>query len=222
MTTANEGIRVYVADDHAIVREGLKYFLEAFDDLVHVGEAANGLRAVEGCMQLKPHVVLMDLFMPHMNGIEAVRNIRRECPETNVVMLTSSEGCEHIFDAFRAGAVNYVLKSISIHTLANVIRAARDGKFLITDETTQILISAVRQSNRAQHNLSEREREVLALMIKGYHNVEIAEHLFISVSTVKNHISSIFSKMSVSSRSEAVARTVHEGILDDTQPAKRM
>lgn len=209
MTANTEAIRVFIADDHAIVREGMKYFLEAFEDFEFAGEADNGRKAVEECRRLKPDVVLMDLFMPVMNGIEATRILRQEHPEIRVSIMTSSDSCEYIIEAVRAGAVNYVLKGIPLSTLAEVVRATYNDQFMITEGTTQVLIAAFQRSQRPVSNLTQRELEITNLMVRGYHNTDIAGQLGISVSTVKNHISNIFKKLDATSRSEAVARAVY-------------
>jgi NarL family two-component system response regulator LiaR len=212
MVMNTERIRVFVVDDHAIVREGLKHFLEAFD-FEWVGEASNGRKAVQLCKYLKPNVVLMDLFMPTVDGIEATGLLRQECPETKVVIMTSDESCDYIIEALRAGAANYVLKGIPLNDLAQVIREANNNQFHVTHETTQLLVSVYRQHNKVEYKLTQRELEIITLLSQGWTNLEIASKLFISVSTVKNHISSIYKKMDVTSRSAAVANAVRDSIV---------
>jgi DNA-binding NarL/FixJ family response regulator len=212
--TVQEAIRVFVADDHTLVRVGLKTFLDRSDKFVCVGEAVDGAEAAKGCQQLKLDVALIDLFMPGMGGIETTRVIRSECPATRVVILTSSESCQYILKAMRTGASNYVLKDVSLPVLAEVIEAAYMDRFLLTQETTQTLIAAIQQeSSQPDCHLTRREREVLKFMIEGHQNKQIACQLNLSVSTIKYHVSHILRKLDATSRSEAVARTLHMNLL---------
>jgi NarL family two-component system response regulator LiaR len=199
-------IRVLLADDHAVVRSGLGAFLLAADDLELIGEAANGAEAVRRCAELRPDVVLMDLQMPEVDGVEATRAIRQRWPETQVLILTSFREEERVQAALVAGAIGYLLKNVTADELAEAIRAVRAGRPALAPEATQALIQAsVRPPAPPAEELTEREREVLALMVEGLTNDGIAARLSISRSTVKYHVSSILGKLGAGSRTEAVA-----------------
>jgi len=198
-------IRVMLVDDHAVVRSGLAAFLLAFDDLDLVGEAGNGREAVRLASQVKPDVVLMDLMMPAMDGAATTRAIREQCPKVQVIALTSFPEDDLVKGALQAGAIGYLLKNVSADELAWAIRAARVGKPTIAPEAQQALIHAATAPRSLGFDLTEREKEVLVLMVEGISNPEIAERLVVSRATVKFHISSILSKLDASSRTEAVA-----------------
>ncbi len=200
-------IRVMVVDDHPMVRSGLKALLSAYDDLEFAGEAANGAEAVRLCEQLKPDVVLMDLVMPEMDGAAATHAIREKHPHIKVVVLTSFKEDDLVQGALRAGAIGYLLKNVSADELARAIRSAYAGRPTLAPEAAQVLIHATAQPAIGS-DLTEREREVLALMVEGLSNQEIAAKLYVSQSTVKFHVSSILSKLYVNNRTEAVALAV--------------
>ena len=212
----SQPIRVLLVDDHAVVRSGLSAFLLVFDDLELVGEASSGEEAVRLCEQLKPDVVLMDLVMPGMDGAMATQKIRERCPNIQVIALTSFKEQNLVQAVMQAGAIGYLLKNVSADELADAIRAAHAGRPTLAPEATQALIQASRagsQPPKPGHDLTDREREVLALMVEGLTNPEIAERLVVSRSTVKFHVSSILSKLEATSRTEAVALALQEGLV---------
>lgn len=199
-------IRVVLVDDHAMLRRGLRFFLMGFDDLELVAEASSGQEATQLCAEIRPDVVLMDMVMPDIDGAEATRIIRQQCPSVQVIALTSFQEEDLIERALQAGAIGYLLKNVSAQDLAHAIREAHAGRSTLAPEATKILVQATRQrANQPDHGLTEREQEVLALLVEGLSNAEIADRLVISVATVKFHVRGILNKLGVSSRTEAVA-----------------
>jgi len=204
--TNERRIRVMLVDDHAVVRSGLSTFLMVCDDMQLVGEAANGEQALGICQQARPDVVLMDLVMPGMDGVAATRKIHEQCPQTQVIALTSFKDRELVQGALRAGAIGYLLKDVTADELTNAIRAAYAGKPTLAPEAAQVLIQATHMpAEKVGPDLTEREREVLALMVQGLNNGQIADKLVVSVSTAKFHVSSVLSKLGAATRTEAVA-----------------
>ncbi len=206
-------IRVLIVDDHAMVRRGLAAFLKAKPDLLLVGEAANGGEAITLCERLQPDVVLMDLMMPGMSGAEATRVISGRWPEVRVIALTSFGDKETVRDALAAGALSYLLKNVSAEDLAEAIRAACGGRSTLAAEAVQALVQPVANAGAVGDELTPREREVLALMVKGLTNPEIAERLVVSRSTAKAHVSNVLAKLGVSNRAEAVALAVQRKLV---------
>jgi NarL family two-component system response regulator LiaR len=195
-----------LVDDHSIVRSGLTAFLLAYDDLCLVAEAEDGEDAIRRCEQAQPDVILMDLQMPIMDGPTATRIIRERYPAIQVLILTSYKEDSLIQEALKAGAMGYLLKNVTSDELANAIRTVQRGRPVLAAEATRVLIQAAARQDEPTlgADLTDREREVLRLMVKGRDNSQIAEHLFISQATVKFHVSNILSKLQASSRTEAV------------------
>jgi two-component system, NarL family, response regulator LiaR len=204
-TPASTGIRVVVVDDHTMVRRGLATFLKVFDDMVMVGEAASGQEAIRLCDELQPDVVLMDMVMPDMDGATATRLIRKQSPQVQVLALTSFKEEILVQSALQAGAIGYLLKDVSADELAQAIRAAHAGRSTLSPEAAQALVHVTSQPPAPGIDLTERELEVLTLMVDGLNNTQIAARLTVSPSTVKSHVSSILSKLGVASRTEAVS-----------------
>lgn len=201
-------IRVLIVDDHTMVRRGLAIFLKVYDDLQLVGEAATGEAAIQLCGRLMPDVVLMDLALPGMDGVEATRAIHRQFPAVRVIALTSFNEEGVVQNVLRAGAISYLLKDVSAEELARAIRAAHDGRSTLSPAAAQALIHATTQPAALGHDLTARERAVLTLMVAGLNNIEIAAELGVSPSTIKSHVSHILAKLDVSGRTEAVALAV--------------
>jgi DNA-binding NarL/FixJ family response regulator len=206
--TQTQVIRVLIVDDHDMLRSGLALFIQTHQDLLLVGEASTGKEAIDACQRLHPDVILMDLMMPQMDGVTAIRIIREQFRSIQIIALSSFADEDLVTAALSAGAISYLLKNASIDGLANAIRDAYYGKATLAAEAAQALVNAAHRPVFPNFPLSRREQEVLVLMVKGLGNAEIAERLFIGVSTVKKHVSNIFSKFSVTNRAEAVALAV--------------
>ena len=211
--TPSQPIRVMLVDDHTMVRRGLATFLKVFDDLELAGEAASGDAAIQLCARILPDVVLMDMLMPDMDGATATRVIRQQFPKVQVIALTSFKDEGLVQNALQAGAIGYLLKDVSADELAQAIRAAHAGRATLAPEAAQALVHAATQPPAPGHDLTERERAVLALMVEGLNNTEIAERLVVSPSTIKSHVSNILSKLGVTSRTEAVALAVRHRLI---------
>jgi NarL family two-component system response regulator LiaR len=209
----SQPIRVMLVDDHAMVRRGLATFLKVFDDLELAGEAGSGEAAIELCSQILPDVILMDLIMPDMDGATTTHLIRQLYPQVQVIALTSFKEPQVVQNALQAGAIGYLLKDVSADELAWAIRAAHSGKATLSPEAVQALVDATNQPPAPGMDLTEREREVLALMVEGLNNTQIAGRLVVSRSTIKTHVSHILSKLGVASRSEAVALALRSGLV---------
>ena len=203
--TDTRPIRVMIVDDHTMVRRGLAAFLKVNPDLELVGEASNGDEAVRICDHAQPEVILMDLVMPKMDGPTAVRIIRERCPHIQVIALTSFQDKELVQAALQAGAISYLLKNVSAEGLAEAIHEAYRGRPTLAPEALQALIQTANQQPSVGHDLTPREKEVLALLVEGLSNPDIAGRLFVSRSTAKAHVSNILSKLEVSNRAEAIS-----------------
>ena len=206
-------IRLLIADDHLLFREGVKALLATADDIDIVGEAGDGSAAVEGCRALKPDIVLMDINMPGMNGIQATQQILASYPQTGIIMLTMLEDDASVFAAMRSGSRGYLLKGASPNEMLSVIRAVAEGQALFGPAIATRLMNYFQELGRMPvltqpeapfPELTERELEVLHLIAQGYNNQEIAQKLVISPKTVRNHITSIFSKLQVADRAQAI------------------
>jgi NarL family two-component system response regulator LiaR len=202
---SSQTIQVLLVDDHNVVRSGLATFLRAYDDLELVGEAKNGMEALNLCREKKPDVILMDLMMPEMDGIAATRAILADYPEIKIIAMTSFEDGELVQGVLAAGAISYLLKNVTSDELALAIRAAFLGRSTLSPEAARVLVQATRPTQQPLFDLTEREMDVLHLVVQGQSNQQIAETLVISITTVKAHISNILSKLQVSSRAEASA-----------------
>ena len=206
-------IRVMLVDDHNVVRSGLATFLRAYEDLELVGEAKNGLEAHKLCHEKKPDVVLMDLMMPEMDGIAATRAILQDYPDIKIIAMTSFEEEELVHGVLAAGAMSYLLKNVTADELAKAIRDAVSGRPTLAPEAARVLVQATRPTQQPSGGLTERELEVLKLVVQGHSNQQIADAKVISVATVKAHISNILSKLQVSSRAEAIAYAIKHKIV---------
>jgi len=217
-----EPIRVLIADDHALFRRGLNMVLESEEGIEVVAEAEDGEDAVAKAEEFAPDVVLMDVRMPRLSGIEATRTIRDIIPTARILMLTVSDEEEDLYEAVKAGANGYLLKEISIEEVADAIRAVTTGQSLISPSMASKLLTEFNTlAKRAEEQfpaprLTERELEVLKLVAKGMSNRDIADHLYISENTVKNHVRSILEKLHLHSRMEAVVYAVREKLFDIT------
>jgi len=211
--TPSQPIRVMLVDDHTMVRRGLATFLMVFDDLTLAGEAESGEAAIQLCAQALPDVILMDMVMPDMDGATATRLIRQRFPQIQVIALTSFKEGKLIKNALEAGAIGYLLKDVSADGLAQAIRAAHSGHATLSPEAAQVLVETANQPPAPGLDLTEREREVLTLMIEGLNNTQIAGRLTVSPSTIKSHVSNILSKLGVASRTEAVTLALRNRIL---------
>jgi NarL family two-component system response regulator LiaR len=214
MTTISSlPIRILIVDDHAMVRRGLATFLKVYDDLELAGEASGGQAAIQLCSQLQPDVVLMDMVMPDMDGATAIQHIRKQFGSIQVLALTSFKEEALVQGALQAGAIGYLLKDVSADELAQAIRAAHAGRATLSPEAAQALVHAASQPPAPGFDLTERELIVLALMVEGLNNTQIAARLTVSPSTIKSHVSNILSKLGVVSRTEAVALALRNQII---------
>jgi len=210
-------IRVLIADDHAVVREGTRRILEQEKDLNVVGEAADGDETVKLALSLKPDVAIVDIAMPRMDGIEATRQIKAQCPDVTVLILSAYDDDQFVFSLLEAGAAGYLLKSVRSQELVDAVRAVHAGESVLHPAVARkVLNRFVPAADRPQQVkssevLSEREREILKLATRGLSNSDIANELCLSIRTVQGHLGHIFNKLQVGSRTEAVVRALKEG-----------
>ena len=210
-----DAISVLVVDDHAVVREGLRTFLELQDGIAVVGEAADGEEAVRQAEALRPDVVVMDLVMPRLDGVGAMRELRRRLPATRVIVLTSFTEDERLLPAIQAGAAGYLLKNVAPAELARAVRAAHAGEALLDPVIAARLVEAIAQpagGAPVTEKLTAREQEVLALIARGFSNKRIARELGIAEKTVKTHVGHVLSKLGVTDRTQAAVHAVRMGL----------
>jgi len=207
-------IRVLIVDDHAMVRSGLRNFIYGFDWMEPVGEAGNGIEAVQFCASHDVDVVLMDLIMPMMDGSEATRRIMALGKPVKVIVLTSFHEQNLVEQALMAGATSYLLKNVSALELAAAIQAAYAGQSTLAPEATEALIQSTRQRHQPGFDLTTREREVLALLVEGSSNQEISDQLVITTATVKYHLTNIFTKLGAKNRVEAATIALEQKLVD--------
>jgi NarL family two-component system response regulator LiaR len=215
-TDSFEKIRVAIVDDHEMVRRGLSDFLRVFTELTLVGEASDGEEAIKLCSKMKPDVVLMDLVMPRLNGVEATRQITYRFPEIKIIALSSYDDERLVPAALEAGAISFLQKNVTMTELADAIRKAKKGVSTLSPQATQFLISAVMKHPRKDFDFTSRENDVLRLMVAGKSNVEIAGELVISVPTVKSHVGHVLSKLGVRSRAEAIVLAIKHDLVSKT------
>lgn len=213
----SEAITVLLVDDHSVVRQGVRAFLVTQPDITVVGEAGSGEEAVKLTEQYVPDVILMDLIMPNMDGVEATRRVKQVSPRSHVVALTSYHEDEHIFPALKAGALSYVLKDISAEELASAVRKAAEGEAVLHPRVAARVIKEL-QGRRGEAlnpftKLSERELEVLKLIADGMSNAEIAAKLVLSEKTIKGHVSNILGKLHLVDRTQAAVYAWREGVV---------
>jgi len=212
-------ITVLIVDDHAVVRQGVRASLEARSEFAVVGEAESGAEAVRRVAETVPDVVLMDLLMPDMDGVEATRQIKRHSPRTQVVVLTSHHDDDHIFPALRAGAISYLLKTVKIDELARAIQQAARGEATLHPRVAARVVEELqaarpdRQAPNPFAELTDREIEILRLIAQGLSNAQIIERLVISENTVKGHVSNILSKLHLADRTQAAVYAWREGLV---------
>jgi len=218
----SDEIRVLIADDQQLVREGLRVLLGLTPDICVVGEASNGTEAVAHARRLEPDVILMDVQMPELDGVAATRQIQDACPGSKVIILTTFDNDEYVFEGLLAGAAGYMLKDAPSEQLAEAIRAAAHGKAFIHPSVTRKVLTEltrltererVRRDQPLPEPLSQREMKVLVLLAEGLSNREIADRLYIAPGTAKNHVSNILSKLNVRDRTQAVLRAKELGLL---------
>ncbi|HYK84655.1 MAG TPA: response regulator transcription factor [Ktedonobacteraceae bacterium] len=222
MANTTDNISLLITDDHALVRQGIRAFLELQPDLTVLGEADSGEMAVRMVTDLAPDVVLMDLVMPGMGGVEATRQVKLASPHSQIIVLTSYHEDEYIFPALRAGALSYVLKDVGPDELADIVRKAARGESVLHPRVASRVVQELRGAKRGTPNpftdLSDRELEVLRLIADGLSNAEIANKLIISEKTVKGHVSNILGKLHMMDRTQAAVFAWQQGLMGRHEP----
>ena len=210
-----DAIRVLIVDDHSVVREGLRAYLALQEGLEVVGEAADGEEAIEAAARLRPDVILMDLVMPQLGGVAAMRTLREEVPDARIIVLTSFLDDDKLLPALRAGAAGYLLKNTEPHEIARAVRAAHAGEALLDPVVAARLVETLAADDGQEplDRLTPREREVLVLIGRGYSNKRIAGELELSEKTVKTHVGHVLAKLGVSDRTQAAVVAVRAGIV---------
>jgi two-component system, NarL family, response regulator LiaR len=206
-------IKVMLVDDHAVVRSGLGAVLQSYDDVTLVGEAGNGQEALQVCERAKPDVILMDILMPIMDGVAATEAIHTKWPDIRIIALTSYKEKDMVEGALKAGAMSYLLKNVSAEELLGAIRGAMTGQPKLSPEAAQVLIQEIKKPSTPAYDLTDREKEILVLMVEGLPNTGIADRLVVSRSTVKFHVSNVLSKLGVATRTEAVALALKHNLV---------
>lgn len=219
----NSPIRIVIADDHTFFREGIKLALVSHPEFEVVGEASDGLEAIDLVRKTMPDIILMDISMPHFNGLEATKAITREMPHIKIIILTVSEDSKNLYEAIQAGAWGYLIKDIQPKTLFKAIEMIADGEALFASSVASNILNEFRNQlpqapieNEQANPLTDREVEVLRLVAKGFSNAEIADHLSISKNTVKNHLSNILSKLYLRNRIQLAAYAIRKGFDSET------
>ena len=218
-----DNIRILIADDHAVVREGTRRIMEQEEGLEVVGEAADGNEAVRLAIELKPDIIIMDISMPHLDGIEATKQIKTLCPSISVLILSAYDNDQFIFSLLEAGAAGYLLKDVRGRELVDAVRAVYAGESVLHPSIARKVLNRFAHAHDTTKKqepgeaLSQREKEILKLATRGLSNRDIAEELCLSIRTVQGHLTHIFNKLQVGSRTEAVVRGLKEGwiTLDD-------
>jgi DNA-binding NarL/FixJ family response regulator len=222
MSASNLPTKVIIADDHKLFREGLKTLLQRDPGITVVGEARNGEEAVTLTESLAPDIVLMDIEMPLIDGIEAARLIGQKNPSTKVLMLSNFEEDERVYQAMLAGAKGYVVKRIGTTSLIGILKAVQNNELLVTPYLASLVLRENRQSSEKtkadEFNLTEREVKILKLLVKGYSNKEISNTIYISVDTVKAHLKHIFEKLGVDCRTKAAVKAIEHNIVPEPCP----
>ncbi len=206
-------IKVMVADDHPLVRHGIKTVFEAYDEIVLVAEAENGKEAIKMCEKYRPDIILMDIIMPVLDGVEATEHIINKWPDVKIIVLTSFDDKDHIKKSIKAGAISYVLKNISGAKLVKTIKDVYKGRLVLPSQATKILLSELRETQDKNIKLTKREEEILTLIVEGLSNKQIAQKLFLSNSTVQFHVSNILEKLGVSKRTEAAYLALKQNLV---------
>lgn len=210
---AAQPIRVIIVDDHPVVRRGINFALTAADDICVVAEAGSGEEALRLCQERQPDVVLMDMMMPGMDGIATTQALKQKCPRAQVLVLTSFQESHYVREALKAGAIGYLLKDVAIDELAQAVRNANAGQSTLHRAATAALLQPSTVRPDLTEELTERQREVLALVVQGNSNQEIANKLYVSLATVRFHVSTILAKLGAANRAEAAAMAVKHQLL---------